>query len=62
MSIAKFLDNLVGYILVIICLLLWMMGVAIAKGFWSTFIAIILPFYSWYLVVEAWLYRFNILN
>ena len=30
----------------------WMMGVVLAKGFWSTTTAICLPPYAWYLVAE----------
>lgn len=62
MNLAKFLDNLVGYILIITCLCLWLIGVVIAKGFWSTFIACIFPLYAWYLVVERILLSYNILT
>lgn len=34
-------------------ILLWLMGIVLAKGFWSTFFAVIIPIYGWYLVVEA---------
>lgn len=33
-------------------LLLWIAGIVIAKGFWSTFFAIFFAPYSFYLVVE----------
>lgn len=31
----------------------YLMGIAIAKGFWLTIFAIIMPFYAWYLVVAT---------
>ena len=33
-------------------LLTWLAGVVIAKGFWSTLFAVIIPFWSYYLVAE----------
>jgi len=30
----------------------WIAGVVLAKGFWWTFLAIIFPWYGWYLVVK----------
>ncbi len=36
----------------IIAILAWLAGIVIAKGFVSTFFAIIIPLYSWYLLVE----------
>jgi hypothetical protein len=32
--------------------LIWVAGVVLAKGFWSTFAAVFLPPWAWYLVVE----------
>lgn len=32
--------------------LMWIAGIVIAKGFWSTFFAIFVPFWAYYLVVE----------
>lgn len=32
--------------------LVWVAGVVLAHGFWSTVLAICLPFWGWYLVVE----------
>ena len=40
----------------------WIAGVVIAKGFWSTFFAVIIPFWSWYLVVESILIKFNLIG
>ena len=33
----------------------WVMGVAMAKGFWSTLFALIIPFWGWYLLAEKYL-------
>lgn len=30
----------------------WIMGVVLAKGFWSTFSAIFIPPWAWYLLAE----------
>jgi len=32
--------------------ILWLLGIIIAKGFWSTFFAVIIPIYGWYLFLE----------
>lgn len=31
---------------------MWVAGIVIAKGFWSTFFAVIFPLWAWYLVIE----------
>ena len=36
----------------LILLFVWIAGIVLAKGFWSTFFAIIIPFWSYYLVIE----------
>jgi len=36
----------------LIMLLLWLAGIALAKGFWSLMFAVIIPPYAWYLAVE----------
>lgn len=36
----------------LLLILLWLAGIVIAKGFWSTFFSIIFLPYSWYLVIE----------
>ncbi len=33
-------------------LLAWLVGIVLAKGFWSTFFAVTVPPYAWYLCVE----------
>jgi hypothetical protein len=39
-----------GYLLII--LTAWLMGIALAKGTWSTILAIFFPFWAWYLLTE----------
>ena len=31
----------------------WIAGIVIAQGFWSTFFAVIIPLWAWYLTIEA---------
>ena len=45
----------------LILTIIWIIGVVIAKGFWSTFFALIFPFYSWYIVIEHFLIKYNLL-
>lgn len=40
------------YIVRFIFAIMWIAGIVIAKGFWSTFFAVVFPFWSYYLVVE----------
>jgi hypothetical protein len=37
---------------------LWLIGIILAKGFWSTFFAVIVPLWSWYLVAERMVEKF----
>jgi hypothetical protein len=36
----------------------WIMGIVLAKGFWSTLFAVTIPFWSFYLVVEQLVVRY----
>jgi hypothetical protein len=36
----------------------WIAGIVLANGFWSTTIAVIIPLWSWYLVIEQLLIKF----
>ena len=36
----------------ILTLVTWIMGVVVAKGFWSTAIAVLFPPWAWYLLAE----------
>lgn len=40
------------YLVRLVLLAAWMIGIVIAKGFWSTFFAVIFPFWAYYLVAE----------
>ena len=48
--------NIIGWIIVNIFNLIasaaWIAGIVIAQGFWSTFFAVIIPFWGWYLLAE----------
>ena len=48
------MKSLVGLIL----LFFWIAGIVLAKGFWSTLFAILLPIWSYYLVVEQIVIKF----
>ena len=39
-------------VLVLIIVISWIAGVAIAKGIFEVIVAILMPPYSWYLVIE----------
>jgi len=45
-----------------LALLMWVGGIVIAQGFWSTFFAVIVPIWGWYLVVERALTHYGILG
>jgi len=40
------------YLINFLAVIYWIAGVVIAKGFWSTFFAIIFPFWAYYLILE----------
>lgn len=40
------------YLYTIFMLTMWITGIVIAKGFWSTFFTIVFFPYAWYLVIE----------
>lgn len=45
----------------LVLLVAWVAGIVIAKGFWSTFFAVIIPLWGYYLVVEQLLIHYGIL-
>lgn len=51
-----FLNNIVALIFIIFFIYTWLLGIVIAKGFFSTIISILFPPYSWYLVVEHYFF------
>jgi len=36
----------------LLLLITWISGIVIANGFWSTFFAIVIPLWGYYLVIE----------
>lgn len=40
------------YLTGLVLLVAWIIGMVFAKGFWSTLFAVIMPIWSFYLVVE----------
>ena len=51
-----------GYIIKAVLIILWIVGIVLAKGFWSTLFALFVIPWAWYLAVEhililnGWLY------
>lgn len=41
-----------------IACVIWIIGIILAKGFWSTFFAVVFPLWSWYLVAERIVERY----
>ncbi len=41
--------------------ILWVVGVIIAQGFWSTLFAFLIPFYAWYLVIGHIIIKYGLL-
>lgn len=48
----KSLERICLGMIYVIFILAWLLGIALAQGFWSTVNSIWCPFYAWYLVVE----------
>ena len=44
-----------------VMVILWIFGIIIANGFWSTFFAVIVPLWSWYLGIEFLVTKYHIL-
>ncbi len=59
-NITKFLFDFSQTVFGVWIIITWIAGFVLAKGFWSTFFCII-PFYAWYLVVEAYLGKYGLL-
>ena len=36
----------------------WVVGIVLAKGFWSTLFALVFPLWAWYLLAERLVERF----
>ena len=48
------MKHLIQFVLIVA----YVAGIVIAKGFWSTFFAVIIPLWSYYLVVEKIVERY----
>lgn len=48
-------------LLQLIGVVVWIAGIVIANGFWSTFFAIFVPFWGWYLVIERLLITYGVI-
>ena len=45
----------------LVAIAIWVAGIVIANGFWSTFFAIFVPLWAWYLAVEHLLVHFSVI-
>ena len=44
-------------LLIFVMVTTWLAGIVLAKGFWLTVLAVCLPFYAWYLLIERVMQR-----
>jgi hypothetical protein len=44
----------------LILLFTWIAGFVIAKGFWSSLLALVFPIWAWYLFIEVLIHKFLI--
>ena len=56
------MSQAVGFVATIVAVTLWLAGVVLAQGLWSTVAAIWFPPYAWYLVVERAMVMAGILS
>jgi hypothetical protein len=54
------MNNFFNNLLAALLLLIWIAGIVIAKGFWSTLFAFF-PFYAFYLFIEKVLITINLI-
>jgi len=54
-------SNILDSIISLLILISWVVGVVIAKGYWSIFFAVCFPPYAIYLTVEHYLTMFNLI-
>ena len=45
-------DDAMKHLIHFVLIVAWLAGIVLAKGFWSTFFAVIIPLWGYYLVVE----------
>jgi hypothetical protein len=58
MCVGTVLKIALKVVVLIVLIFYWGIGFALAKGFWSTFFCV-LPFYAWYLVIEAYVIKYG---
>ena len=46
------MENIINTIVTLLIVVMWLVGIVISKGFWSCLIAVLIPPYAWYLVIE----------
>lgn len=46
------IEPLVEFLLLISIVVPWLIGIVVAKGFWSTLFSVVFAPYGWYLTVE----------
>lgn len=46
----------------IVVVILWLMGIVVAKGFWLTLLSIVIPPYALYLTVELFMHLGNLIT
>lgn len=44
-----------------VLVLLWVAGLVLAKGFWSTLIAVVCPIWSYYLLAERLMHMWGVI-
>lgn len=45
----------------VVLMLTWLIGIVVADGAWSTAIAVLFPWWAWYLAVEMLLLHFGMI-
>lgn len=45
----------------LVLIFLWVFGIILANGFWSTLLAIFIPLWGWYLAIEHLVIHFGLL-
>lgn len=46
------MNNIINTIVTLLIVVMWLAGIVLSKGFWSCLIAVLIPPYAWYLVIE----------
>lgn len=46
------MNKLIDYVMALLIIVSWLVGIVLANGWVSTIVAVTIPPYSWYLVIE----------